>query len=370
MFEYLLAYLRPDGRAPLIGDSDSGQVLPIVHRKGDDHAYLLALGAAVFQDPQFKIGTHASGVQSLTSEPAGPELLWLFGAQGISDYSALAAAKPLSSRVFHDARVAILRQDDLYLLLNAGGVGVKGRGSHGHNDALSIEVSACGSSFIVDPGSYLYTANLGERHLFRSTAYHSTVQVDGVEQNSINQSAPFVIGNEARPRIIEWEKTAETDTVVAEHYGYERLAHPIVHNRAVRLYKQERFWLIRDYFTGAGEHEFSFRFHLAPGLDTTGGREGIVEVCDKINGTRLLIVCPVPLGEHDVLEPELEPRYSSRDYGSKEASISVCWRVKSAVPTTAQFLLVPVRSNETAKGRLETILELLDLLRYSTIGKN
>src|SRR6185503_21196019 len=43
MLEYVRAYLRPDGQAPLIGDSDSGKVLPIVHRAGDDHAYLLAL---------------------------------------------------------------------------------------------------------------------------------------------------------------------------------------------------------------------------------------------------------------------------------------------------------------------------------------
>ena len=34
MAEYTRAYLRPDGRAPLIGDSDSGQILPIVKRDG------------------------------------------------------------------------------------------------------------------------------------------------------------------------------------------------------------------------------------------------------------------------------------------------------------------------------------------------
>jgi hypothetical protein len=43
MIDYLHAYLRPDGRAPLIGDTDSGQLLPIRRRTGDDHAYLLAL---------------------------------------------------------------------------------------------------------------------------------------------------------------------------------------------------------------------------------------------------------------------------------------------------------------------------------------
>src|SRR5712664_3866686 len=79
MIEYVRAYLRPDGCAPLIGDSDSGQVLPIVRRTGDDHAYLLAVGAAVFQDPRFKV----------RDSPAPEELLWLLGEQGIRDYAAL-----------------------------------------------------------------------------------------------------------------------------------------------------------------------------------------------------------------------------------------------------------------------------------------
>src|SRR5207245_9589212 len=79
MIEYVRAYLRPDGRAPLIGDSDSGQVLPIVRRTGDDHAYAVALGAAVFQDPRFKIA----------SSPLPEELLWILGAQGLRDFESL-----------------------------------------------------------------------------------------------------------------------------------------------------------------------------------------------------------------------------------------------------------------------------------------
>ncbi|MFZ0750240.1 MAG: heparinase II/III family protein, partial [Pyrinomonadaceae bacterium] len=47
MAEYTRAYLRPDGRAPLIGDSDSGQILPIVRREADDHAYVVAIADAV-----------------------------------------------------------------------------------------------------------------------------------------------------------------------------------------------------------------------------------------------------------------------------------------------------------------------------------
>ena len=55
MLRYVRAYLRPDGLAPLIGDSDSGQVFPLRRHRGDDHSYLLALGAALFDDAHLKL---------------------------------------------------------------------------------------------------------------------------------------------------------------------------------------------------------------------------------------------------------------------------------------------------------------------------
>src|SRR5262249_6947156 len=153
MADYVRAYLRPDGHAPLIGDSDSGQILPIVARRGDDHAYVLALCAAVFQ---------AAALKPRALRPP-EELLWLLGAQAVRDFEALPETERPASHAFPEAGTYFLRADDLYLAFNAGGVGVNGRGSHGHNDALSVEVSACGTAFIVDPGSYLYTADLRER---------------------------------------------------------------------------------------------------------------------------------------------------------------------------------------------------------------
>ena len=346
MFEYLRAYLRPDGDAPLIGDSDSGQVFPIVRRAGNDHAYVLAFGAALFQEPRF--GAHASGVRT--------EILWLLGEEGLRDYDALSAREAPGSRAFTDAGVYLLRDADLYLHFNAGGIGVNGRGSHGHNDALSVEVSACGTPFIVDPGSYLYTAELHERNLFRSTAYHSTVQVDGAEQNTLEENVPFVIGNEAQPSVLGWETSADVDLVSGEHQGYQRLAQPVTHRRTVRFDKRKRFWLIKDELTGEGTHEFSFRFHLAPGLDPKRCPDGIVEVCDKMNGSRLLIVC------HQVdrtgkleMKAAFEPRFSSRDYGAKEPSVSVCWTIRSEAPLSAEFMLVPIRPGEDGNERIKDI---------------
>lgn len=279
MLLYTRAYLRPDGFAPLIGDTDSGQVLPFVHRRADDHAYLLEIGANVFNDP------------------------------------ALADTQHVTSQAFPQAGTYIMRDGDLYLCFNTSGAGINGRGSHGHNDALSIEVSAGGRAFIVDPGTYVYSADLAQRHEFRSTAYHSTVRIDGREQNTTDPQTPFVIGNEANPQVREWTTSDDFDKVVAEHYGYS----PLTHRRTVTFNKRERYWLIDDEFLGDGKHVFEVRFHFAPGLDVSV-RGTAVEARDGDIG---LIVSSL----NSSVGPSLENQPVSRDYGERLDAVSACWRI-------------------------------------------
>lgn len=397
MLEYVRACLRPDGRAPLVGDSDGGLALHLNERASDEHAHLLSIGAAVFDEPRLCVESEAP-----------PELFWTLGAEGVRRFESLAASEftsehasastgeitnatgraasdlvaeetnesttfenesPASekesptfeneSRAFERAGTYVLRAGDLYLLLSACGAGLKGRGSHAHNDALSVEVSAHGASFIRDPGTYLYTADPRERQLFRSTRYHSTVEVDGAEQSTIDESRPFIIGDEARPRLVRWESDAERDIVVAEHNGYARLkAGAVVHRRAVLFDKRARLWLVEDALTGDGTHRFDFRFHFASGLDVRARADGIVEACATMNGTRLYIV---PLGsprlEADIerLEADIEHLWSSSDYGAKRPSKAARWTIEGSAPLVARWALLPARDDETEAERLAAL---------------
>lgn len=302
MLIYVRSYLRPDGFAPLIGDTDSGQVLPMHRRRADDHAYLLAIGAVVFNDPGLKL----NGV-----EPP-EELFWILGSEGVRAFQEMSSSDRYAvSQAFPHAGTYIMRDGDLYLCFNASGAGINGRGSHGHNDVLSIEVSAGGRAIIVDPGTYVYSADLANRNEFRSTAYHSTVQVDGLEQNTIRVDAPFVIGNEANPRVLEWKTSEDFDKVVAEHYGY-----PVVHRRAITFDKRGRFWLIDDEFFGDGEHVYEARFHFAPGLDV------------KVSGAAVEAGGLVVALLNSEVGPALERRPVSRDYGEMSDASAGCWRIE------------------------------------------
>jgi hypothetical protein len=302
MLIYVRSYLRPDGFAPLIGDSDSGQVLPVPRRRADDHAYLLAIGAVVFNDPGLKL------------ERAEPpeELFWILGEEGVRAFQEMSSSDGYAvSTAFQQAGTYIMRDGDLYLCFNASDAGINGRGSHGHNDVLSIEVSAGGRAFIVDPGTYVYSADLAKRHEFRSTAYHSTVQIDGREQNAIRVDTPFVIGNEAKPRVLEWKTSDDFDKVVAEHYGYA----PVTHRRTIIFNKREREWLIGDEFFGDGEHVYEVRFHFAPEVEVSV-RGATVDA----GGLMISLVS-------SEIEPTLEPQPVSRDYGEMSDAVSACWRI-------------------------------------------
>ena len=308
MFIYMRSYLRPDGFAPLIGDTDSGQVFPIRRRRAGDHGYLLALGAVVFKDPGLK----------LESVEPPEELFWILGDEGVKAFQEMNASPVYAvSKAFPQAGTYVMREHDLYLCLNASDAGINGRGSHGHNDALSVEVGASGHAFIVDPGTYVYSADLDKRHEFRSTAYHSTVRIDGVEQNSTDRDLPFVIGNEAKPRVLEWQTGEDFDKVVAEHYGYMRLAQPVTHRRSVAFNKRERSWLIEDEFNGEGEHVYEVRFHFAPEAEV------------QVNGSSV----EARIGEAILTvtsesEPILESQPVSRDYGEMSDAISACWSTR------------------------------------------
>ena len=358
MLDYLSAILRPDHSSPLIGDSDGSQVLPILARGSNDHSYLLSLGAAVTGRAQFK----RAGIEATL------EQLWILGETDckitgtagdpasterearIMNPGNRISIEGASSQAFPDAGIYLLRHEDLFLLFNANGSHNDRPTSHQHNDVLSVEVAAGGRAFIVDPGTYVYTTDLHERQLFRSTAYHSTVQIDDEEQQTLREEFPFANGGEAVVRVLVWESTTERDRVVAEHSGYERLAEPVRHRRAITFDKAERWWLVEDELTGAGEHKVATRFHFDAGLEVSHLGDNSVMACDQKSGA-CLFVRPLDLQQ----TAELAQQFTSGHYGSKSPSLSTCWTTRTEVPSKFRWAIVPVGAGEDQNERLSVI---------------
>lgn len=332
MFDLSHGIIRPDGRMPLIGDADGSQIVPVVKRDSDDAAYMLALAAVVFEAPKYK------EFAELT-----PEMLWLIGEEAVEKFNAMAtAATPTGSLAFPDAGAYVLRDGDLYLHLNANDTGIGGRGSHAHNDALSIEVSALGRSFIIDPGSYVYNLDREARHRFRSTAYHSTVMIDGREQNTMLVDLPFILGNDAVPKVLNMTFDDRHDAIEAEHYGYRR-QFAVTHRRTVEFDKQEKYWTLEDELAGSGEHRAEFRFCFSDGLEVRPAGSGCIEACDIIKQVGIFL-----LGPREADDPVLEPLFVSRTYGDKSKAVSVVWTDTGRFPVNKKWVIVPFRFEDRA----------------------
>jgi hypothetical protein len=227
MVEFLLTIGRPDGAVPALGDDDGGCLLPLQVRPAGDVRALLAVAAARFERHDFAWA--ASGT--------APELAWLLGDHGLTAFDALRPAPPTSSpsRVFPSGGYASMRgdwtPDAHHAIVDIGPIGCPVSGGHGHADLLSLQCSVFGEPCIVDPGTYCFTSDPHWRNHFRSTAAHSTVLVDGV--NQADPAGAFGWHRQPRARLREWHSTPEFDFLDAEHDGYRSLPDPEVHRGSV-----------------------------------------------------------------------------------------------------------------------------------------
>lgn len=295
MFEAVLVLLKPDGTMPQIGDNDSGVFHVFARREVLDMRYLLSLGAVFFNEPGFKVREFGSC----------EETLWIFGAKGTRALQDMAARSiaGVGSRPLPDAGWYVMRNGQDYLVVSCGPNGQSGVGGHAHNDKLSFELFLDGRDVIVDPGTYLYTPDPAARNAFRSTSFHNTVSVNGLEQNSFSVDLLFAMGDEARAKATRWLSTADHDEFVGEHAGFD--ARGFHHSRTFRFDKPGRSIAVIDEVSGNGARSLAC-FHLCPGVEPVAVREGTY----RIGGATIAFT------GHDRID--IEDSWYSAAYGKRE----------------------------------------------------
>ena len=258
MFDFVYAYTRPDGTFPQIGDNDDGRLAGLDDEPPGSHRRHLAVGAVLFDRPEWRA---AAGDAVETA-------LWLLGPDALAPAP---QAEPIDSRAFKDGGFYVLRSPESVMVVDAGEVGMRGIGGHGHNDVLSFDLWAAGAPVLVDSGTYTYTADPAARQRMRATAAHNTVRVDGQEIARLGSSRwLWQIANDARPTVRRWESDAEHDLLEAEHAGYTRLPRAVVHRRRIQFDKTRCIWRIDDELEGEGEHLIELFLHPAVPLEFFG----------------------------------------------------------------------------------------------------
>lgn len=261
MFDAVYHLLKPNGHMPQVGDNDSSRLFTLYPRSVTDMRYLLGLGAVFFNEARWRVRPF------FESDQDAAEIPLFYGLPGKRCWDTMTSSTlaDVPSKAFPDAGWYVMRGGANYALVSCGPNGQNGRGGHAHNDKLSFELVAGGKDLVIDPGTYAYTGDPAARNRFRATASHSTVVIDGQEQNTMNPQRLFSLGHEAEGKARSWQTGSEEDTFAGEHGGYTRLSRPVVHRRRFRFRKKAGVIHVTDAFDGHGEHAFEWHLVLAPG---------------------------------------------------------------------------------------------------------
>jgi hypothetical protein len=355
MADVIAALTQPDGLVPQIGDADDGR-LHILTAHGDpertarDQRYLLALAAVLRGRAAGSWPPEGSTREARWAEQAGNEwqdALWCFP-EIVGPYldQRQGDTQPVEveSRGFPQGGLYVMRAGDLHLTIDAGGVGQDGVGGHAHNDTLGLTLCAYGREFLVDRGSYLYTSDPVARNRFRSTAYHSVLQIEGAEINPLPERALFHLPDAARVMVHAWETTPDYDWFDASHDGYRRLTSGIIHQRGVVFDKEAGAWVVRDTLApvspGKGcEAQVDLWFQFAPLPLVVDAAENAVRTT-LADGPNLLIL---PLGEFP-LAVSLGEGWHSPRYGVRVCAPFAKFSGRVKIPIDLTVLLYPYQN--------------------------
>ena len=331
LLDHLMWITRPDGTSPYIGDDDGGKLVMLEERAPNDWRGVLSSGAVMFGRGDYK---HVAG-------ELAEESRWLLGPDAKTSYERIATRPPgSSSHAFVDGGYYVMRSgwrpDSSFLLVDCGPHGAMSCG-HAHADALAIEVAALGTTVLVDPGTYTYTGSAEFRDLFRSTAMHNTLTIDGL--SSSVPSGPFKWKHVANCTMHCWHDHPGFTYFEGSHDGYRRLPDPATHTRDL-LFVNREYWLMLDRVDAAGEHECAIHFHTAPGVDATLYHEtGRLEA--HTGSTTLDIVYSEGQGRWNVADGLVSPCY-----GAKVTAPHGTYSLRTAGPAVLLSVLFPRDADE------------------------
>jgi hypothetical protein len=367
MFEFMQAVTRPDGTFPQIGDNDDGRLAGLDDEPVGSHQRHLAVGGAMFDRADLLAAAGEAvdtavwlcGQAVLEPESSPRKLMWQRGASVLEPESSprkpmrlcgpavlesqSGTRKPMS-RAFASGGFYVMRGDDAVLVIDAGEVGMRGIGGHGHNDVLSFDLWAAGADVLVDSGTYTYTADPGARQALRSTAAHNALRIDGEETSRLGGDRwLWLIENDAHPFDVSWQSDDQGDVFVGSHDGYRRLAEPVDHTRRIIFDKRRMRWVIEDTVSGTGTHLVELLFH--PGV-----AHELVDGAVKLQAPRGDLWL-FPPSETTFRE---EQGWISGGYGLRRTAQVLVYAVRAAVPISLRtdLVLVPAGTGVDAARSL------------------
>ena len=332
MYCFLTALTDVGGRVPLLGDCDDGRVELFTDDLGQmlaakpKNRYSLTV-CSLLRTGEFVLGKNYQGRGR--AAPRHRSVSKLREGRKTSVYQP-------RYRIFKNSGLAVATNKDIEVVFAAMPNGIGGKGSHTHNDKLSVIVKIAEEELFSDSGTGCYTRDATLRNQLRSTAAHNTIEIDGEEQNrfSASRSDLFRLRDDARVSPIETEESGEEVVLRSSHDGYRRLG--ITHARTIRLTTQPSL-IVEDVLGNYGSHSFRMFFHLGRPkkvtIEQTYGREISAHIAHA--GRLVRLTC------HSEVELQLSciPSKISTSYGHTHQSTTfvVSGRFHSSLELTSRI---------------------------------
>jgi len=265
MLDYIASIMDVAGNVPSFGDADDA-IVARLDPAPDVAVYrsLLATGAVVFDRAELKAKAATFDDKSR----------WLLGDRAQEQFASLPQTPTvhLPRREFPVAGYYVLGQEfdtpcELRIVADAGRLGYLSIAAHGHADALSFTLSAAGTEFLIDPGTFAYHTQKQWRDYFRGTSAHNTVRIDALDQSVA--AGNFLWLSHAPVRVLEFVANAQFDRLVAEHDGYRRLADPVTHRRELLLDHASSVITVADELFCRESHAVEMFWHFAEACEVS-----------------------------------------------------------------------------------------------------
>lgn len=296
MMDVNIAWIKPDGRQPLFGDSDNNLLYDLF--------------------AQASLVLNREDLKSYAGEALDYESAWLFGGEGIEKFENM-NARPIEFKnaFLEDSGNYVLRHADKekvnYLCMHNGYTG----GGHAHADKLHIDLSIANEDVLVDAGRYTYVNN-GIRKKFKSSEAHNTTTVGN---KSFLNMRGWGYWDSALSVQYPVHQSDECVLIGGAHLGYQSLFAGVYAEREV-LFIKPNIYILIDGFRASFPHSYQQYFHFNPDgkVSISGnevlyiGKKATAKVCMLTPGLRLKNI-----------SSEISPHYN---YKIKNSAVKTTFR--------------------------------------------
>lgn len=346
MLDFLANIVGPDGAIPLIGDSDSGQVLIFGDEHPNDVNPLLALGALLFARSDLWRGD--------SSVPGGA--LWHLGPRGIELWKNQGRQRlQCQSRLFPVGGYATLRAAESVVVTRFGSAGLRGRAAHDHDDLTSFTAQLLGIPVIIDTGSSTYTGSRARRRAEISPAAHNRFIVGGRSSANLEMGSVMdVVRAMGTAEVLEFDPSPDCPAISMSHDAFNSIGGIQDYSRTIVLIDQGTALTCIDRVNGKGIHKIQATFHLAPIWDEVSGTDHRLRLLSE-EGEELRIDIS------ELLDVQVDRVMTAPLYGYREQSLRLRLSANLPLPicVSTHFELGPSRPATGAKSQTGRMREWL-----------